>query len=77
VIFQYCCNNVKYLDKNILSTMPVDYPNGPTIVRGIEDPKFEAEECRNILHKLSRGNVMMKFSMKRKPEQRTFSVSMI
>ena len=55
--------------------MPVEYPNGPTLVRGVEDPKFEAEECRNILLKLSRGNVMMKFSMKRKPEQRTFSVS--
>ena len=55
--------------------MPVEYPKGPTIVRGIESPNLEPEECRNILHKLSRGNLMMKFSMRRKPEQRTFSVS--
>ncbi|CAK8681794.1 unnamed protein product [Clavelina lepadiformis] len=57
--------------------MPVRYPNGPTKVRGIEEPQFENEsELRAVLHKLEMGNMMCKFSMKRRPEQRTFLVKM-
>ena len=56
--------------------MALSYLNGPGVVQGIIDPQLQHDECETILHKLSLGNVMTKFSMKKKIEQRTFSVSL-
>ena len=46
-----------------------------TIVRGIQDPKLKSKEVQKILRKLCSGSVMTCFSVKKKPELRTFVVS--
>ena len=46
-------------------------------VKGIENPNLTSSEVKSIFHKLSLGNLMTNFSIsKKKPEQRTFFVSM-
>lgn len=45
-------------------------------VKGIENPNLNSSEIKNICQKLKLGNVMINFSIsKKKPEQRTFYVS--
>nr|XP_018666895.1 1-phosphatidylinositol 4,5-bisphosphate phosphodiesterase gamma-1 isoform X2 [Ciona intestinalis] len=58
--------------------MPVQYPNGPTVVHGIVDPKFQNEsELQGVLRRLVMGNMMKKIVVRKgKLEERTFQVNL-